>query len=526
MRTTRKAWSLLGPVLVAMGCGYEQPDDAVEVQTSALTSVSYFYLRCNVTSWELNTASYMAPTTADGALRTLEFNVEEEWELTGNTCQPMSTDVFGQWGPANAVYTTIHGAVTAPGGDLLNQGYPQFNVRFPHLGRYRATINASNGSFQVEEVSSVHRGLAVITNFQNRTIANGTQAGIKSPADLRTILDQMENHWKWLSRGKEVMKWDILQITLPKPLDIRPCNTNADCSSGETCQYLQDVEDGRITRSWNQCEPFSWWGDYRQQVISATLAELNRTGTPMSRYDSDNDGDIDAIWSVAADNGVRTSTIIGGTSWHQGGHIFVDGQSPQSVPGQYYGNFNHELGHCRDLPDLYGPYTTVGTITLMAYSWLLPGNDFDAYCRTKLGWASPRVITNSSWNVQLVSADQDLDVVEVPTASAGEYFLIEYRVTPHTGYGSAAPSLNGLIVYHVKADSNQWSNPPLLKVEPADGVLPFDSTADQTDVLTPTNVTSQSPFIARTYAGAEVFRITGVRSGPSAAMSFDISINP
>jgi hypothetical protein len=87
-------------------------------------------------------------------LRTVEFEVKEQWQLTANTCQPMSTDTLGQWGSNNAVYTTVNGAVTAPGGDLLRQGYPQFLVKFPHLGRYRAIINAANGSFTVEEAAA------------------------------------------------------------------------------------------------------------------------------------------------------------------------------------------------------------------------------------------------------------------------------------------------------------------------------------------------------------------------------------
>jgi hypothetical protein len=96
-------------------------------------------------------------------------------------------------------------------------------------------------------------------------------------------------------------------------------------------------------------------------------------------------------------------------------------------------------------------------------------------------------------------------------------------VTPSQGYGSQSPSLNGLIVYHVMEGNSQWTNPPLLKVEPADGNIAFDSTADHTDALTPASVTDQNPFIARTYAGSEVFRITRVASG-SAAMGFDITI--
>jgi M6 family metalloprotease-like protein len=335
----------------------------------------------------------------------------------------------------------------------------------------------------------------------------------------------MESHWSWLSRGKESMKWDIVEVTLPESLNIRSCNSSADCAAGETCQSVEDTDGAGNRRSWNQCEPFSWWGDFRQQVVDATIAELNRAGTPVSRYDFDNDGYIDAIWSVVADNGVPMATTVGGASRHRGGWVFVDGQSSRSITEQSYGNFNHEFGHCRGLPDLYGTYSTVSNMTLMANSWPKPSHDFDAYSRAQLGWASPRVLTQSASGVRLVSANQAFDVVRIPTSSASEYFLIEYRVTPSEGYGSKSSLLNGLVVYHVMANSDQKTNPPLLKVEPADGVLAFDTTADQTDALTPTSVTTERPFVAKTHAGSEVFRITAVRSEGS-AMSFDISVAP
>lgn len=403
----------------------------------------------------------------------------------------------------------------------------QFAVTFPKLGRYRATINAANGSLNFTSAEStpepeLRRGLGVITNFQNRTIADHVGSGIRTPEDLRTRLDGMEAHWLWLSRGKEKMVWDILEVTLPRDFVITPCTSNADCLNGGTCQTLDDEDsEGEVIQ---QCEPYSSWWDFREAVIAETLAELERRGMDRASYDFDKDGALDAIWSIAADDGIPTSAIIGGASvWHQDGRIFVDGQASQSVIGNHVGNFNHEVGHLRDLPDLYGKFTTVDDITLMADSWHLPPHDFEAYSRTLLGWAKPQLIEQSSNGVRLASANDAHDVVKVPTGVANEYFLIEYRVTPSTGYGSQSPALDGLIVYHVLESSDQTQNPPLLKVESADGMLPFASTADQSDALTPSNTTAQKPFVATTYAGNEAFRITRVVQNGT-TMTFDVVV--
>ncbi|MGE5785632.1 MAG: hypothetical protein ACM3ZE_13630 [Myxococcales bacterium] len=523
--------SMLTCLVAASGCATVSEDETelVAAGSSALSASDHFYLRCNVTSWQLDSAAYMAPVTADGQLRALEFTVDENWELSGNTCQVTSTDILGEYGPATAHYTSLYGALAAPGGAQLRTGGQQFVVTFPKLGRYRATINAANGSFSITSAETTpeperRRGLGVITNFQNRTIADHEGSGVRTQEDLRTRLDAMQDHWSWLSRGKEEMVWDILEVTLPQNFTITPCSTDADCADGGTCRTLKDEDSsGNVIRSWQQCEPYAGWWYYREQVIAATFAELQRRGIDSATYDFDKDGDIDAIWAIAADGGIRTEAIIGGASGHSGAHIFVDGQASQSVTGGHYGNFNHEVGHLRELPDLYGRFSNLSELTVMASSWPLPPHDLDAYSRTLLGWAQPQVIEQSSSGVQLASANDAHEAVKVPTGVAGEYFLIEYRVTPSTGYGSNSPELDGLIVYHVLEGSNQTVNPPLLKVEPADGALPFGDSADQSDALTPSNTNAQTPFVVKTYAGDEAFRITRVNQNGT-KMSFDITV--
>jgi hypothetical protein len=113
----------------------------------------------------------------------------------------------------------------------------------------------------------------------------------------------------------------------------------------------------------------------------------------------------------------------------------------------------------------------------------------------------------------------------VPTNKPFEYFLIEYRHRPSSGFGSQDVDFNGLAVYHVLEGSSMSQDPPILKLEPADGtVLPSQPT-DPNDFFSPDNASMIQPAMFSSYIGdgQEVFRLDHVawRNG---GISFDITI--
>lgn len=329
------------------------------------------------------------------------------------------------------------------------------------------------------------RGLAVVADFANTRLEDWQGDGFNNTEEIASQLRQMSDHWAWLSRGKESFHWDIIRVTLPDPA-------------------------GPTTYS-------SWW-DYRNAVAAQIRRQVD-----VSRYDGNKDGIIDSAWIISSNVGMAYDYLIGGMSQHMGVNMFVDAQDSGSVIAGATGNYNHEVGHTLGLPDLYGPYQSLHYLTLMSDSWELPPADFTAYERSMLGWLVPDVLKRGSQNVRLSSRPDRMDALRINTSRPSEYFLIEYRRRPDSGYGSVAPPYNGLAIYHVLEGSSQQIDPPLVKLEAADGYIEPDGFPQLNDFLSPANPDMRMPLIVRSYFdGQEVFRIDNLYMSGQNAIGFHI----
>jgi hypothetical protein len=175
------------------------------------------------------------------------------------------------------------------------------------------------------------------------------------------------------------------------------------------------------------------------------------------------------------------------------------------------------------LPDIYGSSGTLFTLSLMDYSWPVPAIDFSAYERVRLGWLKPTVVSQSKTGIVLQSANNQLAAIKIPTSRPYEYFLIEHRKKPASGFGSSTAAYDGLEVLHVLDGSQQSYQTPMLKVEPADGVLPAGGAADPNDLLYPGNPVMKVPYEGKTCFGANVvFKLQNVTRPTSTSMKFDV----
>jgi hypothetical protein len=116
----------------------------------------------------------------------------------------------------------------------------------------------------------------------------------------------------------------------------------------------------------------------------------------------------------------------------------------------------------------------------------------------------------------------------VPTVRPAEYFLIELRDPPRTGYGSAMQGYKGLAVYHVLAGSSMGQDPPLVKLEPADGKIAPNRALDPNDfIISPEHPELSRLFVVRSYYDDrdEIFRIDNVVWRDD-GLTFDIVILP
>ncbi|MFO0695949.1 MAG: hypothetical protein U0230_20470 [Polyangiales bacterium] len=334
----------------------------------------------------------------------------------------------------------------------------------------------------------MRRGLCVVVDYADVGLEDYAGPGMNDLSDVDAQLREMEAHWNWLSRGRESTAWDVVRVQLATTL------------AGTT---------------------FSGWPAFRDEVVRLTKQQVD-----VADYDVDSDGVLDGMWAILASQGTIPDYAVGGTSQNGGANLFVDVQHSTSIVGHVTGNFNHELAHALGIQDLYGTYDTLYDLTVMASSWPLPPNDFTAYERVRLGWVEPVTLDQTTTGVVVPSADDHLFAVRVPTARPEEYFLLEYRRRPASGYGSAGSfAYDGLAVLHVFEASTQGTDPPLVKLEPADGTTAASHAPEVDDLAFPDNPGLLRPFVLRTYFGGDpVFSIDGLHFTTDGALAFDLTI--
>jgi len=330
-------------------------------------------------------------------------------------------------------------------------------------------------------------GLAVIADFSDFRLEDWSGSGINSVAKLRSQLERMQEHWSFVSRGRERFEWNIIRISLP------------------------------VAR---KADAYADGGAYRDAVANLILKEID-----VAKYDRNKDGVVDTAWIVASSGDANYPYLVGGASKNGGVNMFVDGQADDSIVAGATGNFNHEAGHTIGLRDIYGDYGTLGYLTFMDDSWPVPPQDLSAFERVTLGWSNPEIIRENREGVRLKSALNSFDAVKVPTIRDEEYFLIEYRRRPDSGFGSSAPAYDGLAVYHVLEGSSQRQDPPLIKFEAADGYIAPNTSPQFNDFLYPGNPDMRAPLAVRSYFdGQNALEIRNVRWGGGDSLAFDVAI--
>ncbi len=322
------------------------------------------------------------------------------------------------------------------------------------------------------------KAVCVIADFPDNKLEDCRTAKINSIARLKPLLEKMSEHWAWMSCGRQTMDWTIIRVTASSDL--------AECS-------------------------YESWEDFRSDIVALAGEQMD-----FAYYDADKDGVLDVMWILAATGNREnidycrggTRQIMGRTSNGESvkANTFLDGQNCDSIRSRAYGNFNHEIGHCLGLPDLYGEYDRLRYLSLMADSWSVPAFGFCAYDRVRLGWVEPMLVESTRRDLELRPAETNLQCIKIPTSSPGEYFLVEYRKKPARGFGSlrddSHPPYNGLAIYHVderRVLLGNSTDPPLVSLESPQGLHTGMPTTD--DFWYPQNPKMKGPFVARSNNG-------------------------
>jgi M6 family metalloprotease-like protein len=317
------------------------------------------------------------------------------------------------------------------------------------------------------------KALCVIVDFNDSTFEDFetySEPGLKNLYDVNNTLNNMSDHWSWMSLNTEIMQWDIVRIQLSQ----------------------------KLTK-----DAFIGWWEFREEIVKLADEKIESDD-----YDSDKDGYIDVLWGITSNNlkdyDAGYEYIIGGMSRNGNANVFIDSQNSLALADNAYGCFNHEIGHCFGLPDLYGEFDSLFYLTLMSDTWARPAVTFSAYEKISLGWLEP--LEPQKWNnhIFLRPAELYFDAVLVPTSQNAEYFLIEYRKKPSNGFGSGAyVDYDGLVIYNVdqihivEGGHGNRGYPPFIYVEPADGSIDYWMLPPLSNFWYPENSESTGVFKGR-----------------------------
>jgi len=280
-----------------------------------------------------------------------------------------------------------------------------------------------------------------------------------------------------------------------------------------------------------------------------------------SKYDSDNDGFVDAVIVVHSGRGEESSGGEADDLWSRNGTIDPPYNSADGVKVARFtiqpemlwsvkmpvGVFCHEFGHILGLPDLYDvDYSSngIGLFGLMGFGSWNTTTDWAgetpahmcAWSKYKLGWFNPTPITSNGQKTLAAVANAASCYMLNSNMPAQEYFLVENR--QKISFDAGLPGNGGILIWHVddaKIDDNTDENHKLCDLEQAQATQDLDFDPDDANASDGCDAdyfrqgktfTDTSNPNSRNYSGAStnisITDITQVK--PDKSMSFNASI--
>ncbi len=270
-------------------------------------------------------------------------------------------------------------------------------------------------------------------------------------------------------------------------------------------------------------------------LVAEAIDAAEARGVDFSKYDNNNDGNVDGIIVIHAGPGAEEAADDRYIWSHRWGiqSRYYDGRNISDYMIQpeirfsdrvNIGIFCHEFGHLLGLPDLYdtdyenGTNSGIGHWGLMARGgWAgqeATPSGLSAWSKSALDWAEVQDITGKHGAYTLSAASQNNVFFKIRTPRPNEYFLLENR--QQTGVDIALPG-SGMAIWHIDSDktaqypqSNQVNgdtNRKGVDLEEADGRDELDAlpshTGDSGDLFPGT--TGNTSFSPRSYPNADTY---------------------
>ena len=204
-----------------------------------------------------------------------------------------------------------------------------------------------------------------------------------------------------------------------------------------------------------------------RDLVAEAIDAAEARGVDFSRYDNNNDGNVDGIIVIHAGPGAEEAaddSYVWSHRWaipsryYDGRNISDYMIQPELRFGERIniGIFCHEFGHLLGLPDLYdtneenGTDSGIGHWGLMARGgWggqeAIPSG-LSAWSKSALEWAEVQDITGQYGAYTLAAASKNNNFFKISTPQANEYFLLENR--QKTGFDADLPGA-GMAIWHI-----------------------------------------------------------------------------
>ena len=287
-----------------------------------------------------------------------------------------------------------------------------------------------------------------------------------------------------------------------------------------------------------------------REMVEDAIDELDSTGFNFAPFDTDDNGWIDAFAVIHQGRGEEAG---GGanTIWSHKWGISpkqVDGiwiSTYYTAPEQYYtgistiGVYCHEFGHSLGLPDLYDiDYTSKGISSwgiMAGGSWNSSGRrpaHFTSWCKSKLGWITPTVISSSATGLTINRINDNAQAYKITYGmGTSEYYLIENRQS--SGFDNGLPG-NGIIITHVDDTRSNNTNESRywVGVVQADGLEELENNTDNADGGDPfpgstnnrtVDYSTNPNIFSYTVPGDPEVEISNI-SNSGSAMTFDVTL--
>ncbi|GAB2529358.1 M6 family metalloprotease domain-containing protein [Simplicispira piscis] len=382
------------------------------------------------------------------------------------------------------------GILIAPARELLNQGAPnsipfEKSLRPPRrtdierqnaddrnsLRPSTSTQGPVSGPWTPYPASGTRKLLVILVEFSNRTLATTPNDWYSTLFDTTTNAKSVVNYYKENSFGKlTIYPAEHTQVGSPSGI-VKVTLPQAHPNCGSSCTYITEttwiqaaLNQASISVNFNAFDTNNNGAiDNSELVVYFILAGYERSGSPKTPN----------VWAHAWGGSGVTAGSKNFTKWALNGELNNgDLRHPNGV-------IAHELGHSMaGLPDLYdtaGYNEGLGVFSLMAGgSWGKSNSDtssgdtpvgLDAWSRTYLGWASPRVPSSNgtalSFPAPLTAETAPVKLVN-SSVSTTEYFLAENRIPSRWDLGMQSQLgdlwAGGLLIQHIDINIGNSSN--------------------------------------------------------------------